>query len=338
MKSKGIIRVEANSSIGMGHAMRAFSLCEMLLPESSITIVFRDMPEKTKQEFIKLGCDLICLEEINPSEEFFYAKTITGNIDFVIVDGYSFLDKFKLDVKSFGDRLVIIDDNADLSFEADLVINHSPGLKPSNYPLIKSCNLCLGLDYVMLRSDFLQQDSQLNKKEEKKKGVLVCLGGSDPMRLSNKIVDLLLSFTDEIIHCVLGELNSNFDSYYNNQIINKRLFLHKGLTSLEMRNLMRRSRVGICTSSTISLECIASRLPIVVGWSEDNQRNIYDGITEKGLALGVGKFEDLNHDLISSSIISLVKNNKIRKSMIDSHISSLDLKSTLRIKEAILKI
>ena len=57
MKSKGIIRVEANSSIGMGHAMRAFSLCEMLLPESSITIVFRDMPEKTKQLLLETNRD-----------------------------------------------------------------------------------------------------------------------------------------------------------------------------------------------------------------------------------------------------------------------------------------
>ena len=331
---KGVIRVEANPDIGLGHATRAFSLCEMLLPEASIAIAFRDMPEKTKQEFIKLGCDLICLDKISSSDEYSHTKRITGEIDFVIVDGYSILDTFKKDTKSCGDKLVLIDDNADLSFEADLVINHSPGLKLTNYPLIKKSNLCLGLDYVMLRSEFLNRTTNL----ENKKGILVCLGGSDPMKLSNKIVDLLLSYTDEIIHCVIGELNLNFDENYSSKIINERLFLYKDLTSLEMRNLMSRSKAGICTSSTISLECIATRLPIVVGWLEDNQKNIYDGITKKGLALGIGKFEDLNQDQISSSILSLIENDKIRKNMIDSQISNLDLKSTSRIKEAILKI
>ena len=335
---KGVIRVEANPNIGLGHATRAISLCEMLLPEASIAIAFRDMPEKTKQEFIKLGCDLICLDKISTSDEYSHTKRITGKIDFVIVDGYSFLDRFKKDTKSCGDKLVLIDDNADLSFEADLVINHSPGLKPTNYPLIRKSNLCLGLDYVMLRSEFLNRTKNLENKKEIKKGILVCLGGSDPMKLSNKIVDLLLSYTDEIIHCVIGELNSNFDGNYTSEIINERLFLYKDLTSLEMRILMSRSKAGICTSSTISLECIATRLPIVVGWLEDNQKNIYDGITKKGLALGIGKFEDLNQDQISSLIISLIENNKIRKNMIDSQISNLDLKSTSRIKEAILKV
>ena len=335
---KGVIRVEANPEIGLGHATRAFSLCEMLLPETTIAIAFRDMPEKTKQEFIKLGCDLICLDKISASDEYSHTKRITGKIDFVIVDGYSYLDTFKKDTKSCGDKLVLIDDNADLSFEADLVINHSPGLTLTNYPLIKKSNLCLGLDYVMLRSEFLNQTMNLENKKEIKKGILVCLGGSDPMKLSNKVVDLLLSNTDEIIHCVIGKLNFNFDENYNSKNINERLFLYKDLTSLEMRNLMSRSKVGICTSSTISLECIATRLPIVVGWLEDNQKNIYDGITNKGLALGIGKFEDLNQDQISSSILSLIENDKIRKNMVDSQISNLDLKSTSRIKEAILKI
>ena len=62
MKSKGIIRIEANSKIGMGHATRALALCEMLLSESDISIVFRDMPDNIKQEFSVLGCDLISLE------------------------------------------------------------------------------------------------------------------------------------------------------------------------------------------------------------------------------------------------------------------------------------
>ena len=336
---KGVIRVEANSDIGLGHATRAFSLCEMLSNDSSIFLAFREMPSKLKKEFSSLSCDLICLKDINPSEEYSYLKSVVGDIDFVVVDGYSFLDYFKLDVKSSGVKLILIDDNAEISITADLLINHSPGLRITNYPLYKESNLCLGLDFAMLRSDFLKDNSYSDKKKDnpKKDGVLVCLGGSDPLKISNLIVDSLLSETREVIHCVLGELNSNFNTYYKDQYIDNRLFLYQGLSALEMRKLMRRSNVGVCSSSTISLECIASRLPILVGWSVDNQKNIYDGITNKGLAIGLGNFDNIQEEQIVDSVMSLVADEKSRNRMIDSQISHLDLRSSIRIKKAILE-
>lgn len=334
MKLKGVIRVEANSEIGMGHATRALALCEMLIPDSEISVAFRNMPDNTKEEFSLLGCDLIPLEGISISDEYPYIKSITDCVDYVIVDGYSFLDKFKEDVISSGIKLVLIDDNADPSVKADLVINHSPGLTASDYPTFKSSNLLLGLDFVMLRSQFLNETIHINKK---KQGILVCLGGSDPKKISNVIVDSLLTYTDETIHCVLGELNSNFDTYNKNRIIGNKLFLHKGLTASEMKNLMRTTNAGICSSSTISLECIASRLPIAVGWSVDNQKNIYDGITGQGLALGLGNFDHIKSDRIAESVMSLITQEKIKKRMINSQAYSLDLKSPTRIRKAILE-
>ena len=337
MKKKGVIRVEANSDIGLGHATRAFSLCEMLSTDSSIFIAFREMPSKFKKEFSSLNCNLISLKDINPSEEYSYIKSVVGELDFAVVDGYSFLDYFKLEVQSSGVKLVLIDDNAEVSINADLVINHSPGLTNTDYPSYNKSNLCLGLDFAMLRSDFLKDISCSDQDELKKNGVLVCLGGSDPSKISNVIVDSLLSETKEVVHCVLGELNSNFNSYYKNQFIDERLFLHQGLSASELRKLIKISNIGICSSSTISLECIASRLPILVGWSVDNQKNIYNGITDEGLAIGLGNFNNIQEEQFIKSVMSLVANDKARKKMIDSQISNLDLKSSIRIRKAILE-
>ena len=336
---KGVIRVEANSDVGLGHATRAFSLCEMLSNDSSISLAFREMPSKLKKEFGLLSCDLICLKDINPSEEYSYLKSVLGDIDFVIVDGYSFLDYFKLDVKSSGVKLILIDDNTEISIKADLLINHSPGLRKTNYPLYKESNLCLGLDFALLRSDFLKDNFYSDEVNDnlKKDGVLVCLGGSDPLKISNLIVKALLSKTKEVIHCVLGELNSNFNNFDMNQFIDNRLFLYQGLSALEMRKLMLSANVGVCSSSTISLECIASRLPILVGWSVDNQKNIYDGITNKDLAIGLGNFDNIQEEQIVDSVMSLVADEKSRNRMIDSQISHLDLRSSTRIKKAILE-
>ena len=75
----------------------------------------------------------------------------------------------------------------------------------------------------------------------------------------------------------------------------------------------------------------------MVGWSVDNQKNIYDGITNKDLAIGLGNFNNVQVEQIVDSVMSLVANEKSRNRMIDSQVSNLDLKSSFRIKKAILE-
>ena len=74
-----------------------------------------------------------------------------------------------------------------------------------------------------------------------------------------------------------------------------------------MAKLMTQSKIGICTSSTVALECCAINMPLIVGYLVNNQKNIYDGLINAKMACGIGKLKNSNIQKIKLTSKQLVE-------------------------------
>ena len=142
-KPKALIRVESNSEIGSGHAMRMLALASMLHKHFDLYLAFRDMPTKIQKLYQEFGVILINLEDTKFHEELDFISFKVNDLDIAIVDGYKSLDYFKNKCIESELKLVLIDDLLINNIKADLIINHSPGIKESEFKPLKNTIFCL---------------------------------------------------------------------------------------------------------------------------------------------------------------------------------------------------
>jgi len=335
-KPKALIRVESNPEIGSGHAMRMLALASMLQIDLEIYLAFRDLPTNIKKLYKEIGVSLIRIKKSESSEELEYVSSKINGLDIIIVDGYESLDCFKKQCLKSKKKLVLIDDLIKKDIEADLIINHCPGINRSDFEPLKNSKFGLGLDYVLLQDCFLNQAKALNIFNNTREGIFVNLGSSDPENLTLKLLDILIEETDEKINCILGSLNKH------SIIIKKKFRKHKqrilfyeNISSNKIKDLMISSKIGVCSASTISLEAIACRLPIVIGWGAQNQINLYSGQKNLGLAKGIGNLKHLDFELMLKTTKNLLSNKSMLEDMMLKQAQYLDGKSPQRVSKAI---
>src|SRR5690349_8258024 len=103
------------------------ALAQMLERDFSIAFTCLAVPDKFAEEIRENDFDLITIDE----ELGFFDRL--GAADLVVLDGYHFDSNYQQQVKARGAVLAVIDDLHDQEMFADLVINHAPGVHPSNY-------------------------------------------------------------------------------------------------------------------------------------------------------------------------------------------------------------
>src|SRR5690606_19869813 len=106
---------------------------------------------------------------------------ITGD-EIIVLDGYHFDTAYQKRVRDTGASLVYIDDHAEGPFDADAVINHSPGVDIQQY-LGKSweTRFFLGPKYALI------DPPPRVKRESSGQSLLVTMGGSDPSNFTCQV-------------------------------------------------------------------------------------------------------------------------------------------------------
>lgn len=331
----GIIRVDGNAIIGMGHVMRCLALSHILKNSMQLVIATRDMPQSVQAQFKQIGAEILDLSHIKNDEE---AQFIIKNIKLathVIFDGYSFNSKYQLEFKFAGKKIILIDDVAENIEVADVIINHSPGANTEMYKKTKA-KLCLGLEFAMLQPAFFSK-IKISKSENRKK-IFLNIGAADPENFTQKILEILIEIPEvEEIAVVVGQVNRHLGSL--NQLASltkKNVKIHFNLSSQEMAELMRSSYIGICSASTVALEASSCALPLLVGWILDNQKTYYLGLIKLGLVLGVDNLKTLTKVNLVEKVKDLMAGTETYIKIRKNQENIIDARSYERLKLAIL--
>lgn len=297
IKKKIIFRADGNAEIGLGHITRSLALAEMLKDDFYCIFATRFLTDFLTVEIRKTCSEIIHLPGTDDHFNEFIS-VLTGK-EIVVLDNYFFDTSYQEAIKNKGCKLVCIDDMHDKHFLADIIINHAPQVKKSDYSVEEYTQLCLGLDYLLLRPVFLNF-AKKNKSFRDIESILVCFGGSDPDNLTAKTVGQLKNIGSiKKVNIVVGQAYHFLESLEFLIETNGKFRLYRSLSDLQMTKVMD-VEAAIVPCSGILFECFAMKLPVITGYYVDNQKDIaeYFRCSDIGFVIGNMNNMQLTEDII----------------------------------------
>ncbi|MEM7037358.1 MAG: UDP-2,4-diacetamido-2,4,6-trideoxy-beta-L-altropyranose hydrolase [Bacteroidota bacterium] len=302
-----VFRADGGALIGMGHLVRCFALANILRPHFHLTFASM-VGDPVVPHLIRPHVDEVITLPICDGQDD-AIQTFLGYLrpdDIVVIDDYDYDEAFHRAIIAAPDRrLVYIDDLQAMHMHAHAVINHNGGIQASDYRHDPHTQLYLGPDYALLRPPFLKVDPASRAKAPRDHW-FVCMGGSDPFNLTEKVVHALLQLP-EMRRCevVIGPTNDSREFLYNLVASEpERFALHVGLNAEEMCKVMQSAWNAVCTSSGIAMEVCSVGMRMFTGHCVDNQLKLDAFFHERGLGLSMGDLKALTTDQLVETIRS----------------------------------
>ena len=141
----------------------------------------------------------------------------------------------------------------------------------------------------------------------------MCFGGADQFDLSSKAAQALLRIESiETIHVVLGGANKS-TTLNAIQTESKKINIHRNLDEKSLCQLMKQCHIAIAPSSTILYEICSVKMPVLSGYYVENQKNIYQGLSDHKVIVQGGNFEHYSVADFENQIEQIVEGNQISK-------------------------
>ena len=263
-RSRIIIRVDANKQIGLGHFVRCLALAHILNEIFEVIFICKEITQEIinsqslgNSSYYLINDNLEILNHINPLT------------DIVILDGYDFDESYFNFLNRKDAIIVFISDDPTKRIDADIILNHTPGIKSQQYKSISLfSSIFLGGDYSFVGHEYLGSNAYNLTK------LLICMGGADP---GNFLVDLLSRFQFffeffETVNIVSGPHNSIAEQLFEELKVLPKFKLYKSLSKLELMNLMKTCGAAMLPASTIAVEFAHTRGLLILFETAANQQ------------------------------------------------------------------
>jgi len=297
-----ILRADGASEIGMGHIYRLLALAEMLTPVFQCLFVSHTSFAFLDKALSSLNIPFFKTKYINYSlpdakrkedEIEFDLDEIIASEDIVVLDGYWFGKKYQSQIIRKGCKLVLIDDVYNVHPHANVVINHSPGAKKEKYEVSDTTKLCLGLDYVLLRSIFLNlsKHCSVSGASPKNKHICVCFGGSDIKNFTLMAAINLINYNQGIdkISIIVG---AGYKHLSTLQLLNdSRINIYQDLTDIDFVSLIKSVDISIVSPSTVVFELMTTGAKIIAVPYASNQQEIFNFLVEAKSIIPLHSFD-----------------------------------------------
>ena len=298
-----IFRVDQSSEIGTGHLMRCLALADGFKQHGFDShFVCRQISSHFQNHIQQRGYYLHLLTGSSPNarvkqiDPLAHAAWLLGEQQddareclqaieglgarWVVVDHYGIDSRWESMVKECGYYILVIDDLADRTHLADIVIDQTYGRVESNYAELvgDECRLLLGCRYALLRSEFLSiRDKSAERRAiPRLEKVLINFGGVDAKGLTLAAVRALhesplarkLKFTVVMggDSCGVKEVQSLLGAWgKEGQLL---------INASNMAELMCGSDLAIGAAGSTSWERCCLGLPSIIMVTADNQKLI----------------------------------------------------------------
>lgn len=320
-----LVRADGNKEIGFGHIYRTLALVLPYSQKTQVEFIAKD------EEVAQLLPSEISFKHITEDEISFIQSFYAPEEWTIILDGYNYDETYQKKLKSIGFQLLFIDDVLAFPMQADVVLNPSLGIHSGDYHSHQS-RFGLGPKFACLRSAFLESAKRETKSMSNTVSkVFIAFGGSDFYHISEKVVNALKEESIKEIHLLAGK---SFDSTLIEN--HTKVHLHQNLNAPELIDLIDSVDAAICSASTISYEIACVGKPIIIGWYADNQINLYNGLVDAGIAVGMGNMINKNEDDLKLELSALLTGDY--SAQLQSQGQFFDGKSAERIHSLLLPI
>lgn len=285
-KPKVLFRADAGGSIGFGHLVRSSALATMLRDDFDCMMACRcDVP--AAQDFIErtiagAGAQRLRITDSAGSYDDAFLSMLDRDI-ITVLDNYFYDTRYQAEARSKSRALVSIDDMPDRHFVSDVFFTHSPFVR-TDFSLEPYTEFHGGTDWTFLRSPFLKPKPQ--RRHDTIGRVVISMGGSDPLGLTDIFVEMTGRILPGCRIDVIAGPASNVISRPQG-----RVEVSRNIDAAEIVRILDRADFGIFPSSTGAIEALSRGLPAATGWFEQNQRRLYDHVTDRGLFQPLGNLK-----------------------------------------------
>ncbi|QTA87901.1 UDP-2,4-diacetamido-2,4,6-trideoxy-beta-L-altropyranose hydrolase [Desulfonema magnum] len=335
-----IIRADATKAIGTGHIMRCLALAQAWQGHGRGKVIFVSYceSEELKQRIYEEGFDFVSIESPYPDES--DLKQMLETLRFAsetnlwaVLDGYHFDARYQKMIREAGYKLMVVDDlNNCQRYHANILLNQNLNAENTPYCCDTDTCLLLGLQYVMLRREFLRYQNKTRRIPERATKILVTLGGADTYNATLKVIQSLKQIEQGNleIKIVAGPANPRIKSYEE---------AIPGFSS-EMRLLSAVNNMPellvwadvaiICAGGTL-WECMFMGCPVISFAINEVQHTILKFLHDKSVVLYMGYVKTTNNEALSKSIESVLLSYELRSKFSEKSRKMIDGKGILRV-------
>lgn len=215
-------------------------------------------------------------------------------------------------------------------FPSDMVIIPYLGAETLDYPNKDSVRYLLGPDYFVFREEFIA--SPKVNINETVKNIMVCMGGSDPLQLTEKVTGFFLNypvpFHLTILFAALDEerkekLNTMLTSYAGSYEIL--------VNPAAISAVMLASDLGVINSGLIKYETCVMGLPCISLSNNAEHEPFMQLFAEKEVISHLGIANEIDYRQFSTALSLLVNSKAERKRLSDKALGMFDGKGIERI-------
>lgn len=353
-------RTDASVDIGSGHVMRCMTLAEKLRQKGAeVVFICRQLPghgidlirehgftvavlpsPSVQQDSVEQARHWLSVPWQQDAEQTHQLLAEVGYCDWLIVDHYGIdaaWEEYQKDVVS---RIMVIDDLADRPHSCDLLLDQNPYTDmESRYSkrLPVGCQQLLGLRYVLLRDEFIQQRENLKVCDDPVRNILVFFGGVDAPNMTQMVVTAIadLKITGIGVNVVIGSANPHKDKL---EVLCQSLpdvRLH--VQAANMAEMMANADLCIGAGGTATWERCCLGLPSLAWPIADNQKKLLHDAAAMGLVY-VPDFDRPSVNDISLHLQALMKNTLLRMYIAGRCVDAVDCQGANRVVSRLMNV
>lgn len=322
---KVVIRVDASSTIGIGHLTRCLALTEALsdLGAEVVLATTKDTASLTAG-WRREGAAVEVLDTAAGSHADAEATSrlvVAAGATWLCIDGYGFGSAYHGVARGTA-RVAIVDDLGADCVDADLVINGNLYAVEAMYPGTRA-RLLVGPRYALLRREFRKGSAAPRPRS----GVVVSLGGADP---DARTEPLLVALTEVGVRgtVIVGPRQAAAPALRDRAA---RLGWNAVEAPTTMADHLRACELAVIGAGTTTLEALALGTPMVAVRIAENQRRAAEALARAGLAVIVEGAEPM---VAAREVVALLSNRHERSEMAERARGTVDGLGALRAAEA----
>lgn len=338
-----LIRADANAVTGTGHVGRCLALAQAWQAAGGASTFVMADPAPLIVSRLAVEDMAFAEAEQSPGSESDACATVelarATQATAIVLDGYQFDAAFQAALGEAGLLVVIDDEGGSGHYSADIVVNQNLHAGEHLYPSRKpSTRLLLGVDYALLRQEFLAWAGRARPARHHSKRVLVTLGGSDPGNVTARIVDgVLQAGFDPSVRVIAGpanphqaELGAAVECYRTG---GTDVVLLQAVD--DMATEMAWADVAVSAAGSTCWELASMGIPGLVVSLAPNQRPIAAGLAQLGIVEDLGPEERVVATDVSRALSAIMADPGRRAQMAAQGRSLVDGRGAERVVAAI---
>lgn len=325
------IRVDANATIGVGHAVRCLALAQELRSRNISVHTFGALEVPwVEAAYGRTGSTIRSAAEI-----------ATAPLSHAVVDGYAIPPEIGGSLRARGVRtLAMVDGRFGATQDADIYVDQNFGSEDFVHPVPAGTRLLAGIEYALFRDNLLAARGHRPKTDPPR--LLAVFGGTDPLQGCPDLVELALATTapvhvlavaatDEIAH-VLKRLQPN-----------DRQSIEILRDPADLPALAAGCDAAISAAGSTIWEMLCLGVPTASVCVIDNQEQGYRATVDAGLTVAGGRLSALRgpncageQALVLDQLTQLLRSARLRQQLSDAGRALVDGQGRVRVVDALL--